>query len=1045
MNRPQGLIAVFASHRVASNLFMFLFILAGLWALRNLTTQMFPQFELDVISITVPWSGASAEDVERSIVIPIEKELKSISEIRKISSNSYAGTAMLLLDLEEGSDVGAILLKVKQTIEAVRNLPAEAERPIVQQVEGLQPIVNVLVTGSQSRQELAQLAYRFEAQLLARGIRKVAFVGLPKDEIAIQIPSSTLHQIRLSLNQVADLVQQNSIDMPAGTASRNEGSKEIRSLSQQRTVYGFEQMPLSTDNESRLLRLGDIATIERRARVNEPLVYWQGQPAIEMRLLRTQDEDTLKSAQIFHQWLDQVQPSLPAGVEVRVYNEQWQHLSERIHLLLSNGISGMVLVVLSLLLFLNVRVAFWVAIGVPVSFLATLAVLHLVGGSINMISLFGLIMALGIIVDDAIVVGEDTLTHLEQGESAAGAAIGGARRMLVPVLASSLTTIAAFLPLGLLGGTMGKLAIEIPQVIICVIIASLVECFLILPGHLRHSMKHYQRQKKHPFKQRFDERFDHFRNTVLRQAVERAINHRGTVLAAAFTAFLVALSLWYTGYVKFTFFPLIDGNQIRANFQFNPGSPPEQVEQFLRELELALQRTRDELQQEYGSDPVKESVSYQRRSFFSLVGREISPERGALLVDLKSGERVFSNEDFIQRWRSHVPVPAGLNRFTIEQQESGPPGKAIALRLTGVDAAQLKVASHYLQTVLQQYQGVNNIDDNLPLGKEQLIYEISAVGRTVGLDTRMVGQQLRAAFDGVVAQLFYSGEDEIEVRVTLPDAERDINQTLDQLPLFLPDGRSVPISDVVNFKSQRGFEQLSHTNGELSVIVSADINPRIANASEIYRSLFAEVLPELRRKMGVNVALEGRALDQQETIADMKAGLLLGVVLVYIILAWTFASYSWPLAVMIAIPLGITGSMFGHLVMGKELSLFSMMGLFAVSGIVVNDAIVLITVYGDLRAKGVAIHDAIVDAICSRFRAVILTSLTTVAGLLPILFETSLQAQFLIPMAVSIVFGLSYATLIILLVIPALLSYVEHWRHSVGFAFGRDMTQDPVG
>jgi multidrug efflux pump subunit AcrB len=1025
MSAPKGILATFATHRVASNLLMFLFILAGLWALKKMNTQFFPTFELEYITISVPWSGASAEDVERSIIIPMEQELKTLTEVKKMNSTSSSGAGSITLELEEGVDVGNVLDRVKQRVESIRNLPDEAERPVIQQVESFQPIANIVITGSESLPELAQLARQFEKELLARGIRKINFVGLPSEEIAIQVSSTTLHETGLSLTDIANRVRQNSTDLPAGTAAKDEVSKQVRSLSQQRSVQGFEQMPLFTDSKGRLLRVGDIAEVVRRPMDDEPYITVHGQPAIEMLMMRTVSEDTLSTAKIFTQWIDDVRPRLPEGVEIQVYNERWKHLRDRINLLLSNGLGGLVLVIATLFLFLNVRVAFWVTVGIPVSFLATLAVLYFTGGTINMISLFALIMALGIIVDDAIVVGEDTLTHKEMGESAESASVGGARRMFAPVLASSMTTIAAFLPLTMIHGVLGKIAFDMPVVIICVIIASVVECFLILPGHLNHSLRKQKEEKRTGFKANFDRKFVEFRDKRLRPAVDVAIRNRGTVVAAGLCAFVLMLSMVITGAIKTTFFPAVDGNEIRANVEFHAGTSKETVDAFLGHMEDSLEVTRQQILDEHGVDILNISVTYHGRSFFGAQGREISREAGSIIIDLTSGQRPLINAEFIRQWRSNINIPPGVNRFAMVQREAGPPGKPIAIRLIGSDVNVLKEASLELQNALVRYQGVSNIDDDLPWGKEQLIYELTPTGRRLGLDTSTVGRQLRAAFDGNIAQIFHQDDDEIEVRITLPDSERNVSQTLEYFPVTLASGETVPLSEVVRFDSRQGIDKLNHTDGILNVTVSADLDEKVGNANEIFADLNSGLLADLQRRYNVSLGLEGKAQDQQETINDMKLGMMIGLSLIFIVLAWVFSSYIWPIAVMAAIPLGLTGSLIGHLIMNKDLSMFSMMGLFGLSGIVVNDSIVLITFFGQLRARGMNVHDAIVEAICARFRAVVLTSLTTIAGLLPILFETSLQAQFLIPMAISIVFGLAYGTFLILFFVPAMITYLE--------------------
>ena len=744
-----------------------------------------------------------------------------------------------------------------------------------------------------------------------------------------------------------------------------------------------------------------------------------------MNIMRTDSEDTLGIAESLNEWVADVQDRLPAGVSVQAYNERWKSLQERIQLLLTNGTGGLLLVVATLFLFLRARVAFWVTVGIPTSFLATLAILYFIGGTINMISLFALIMALGIIVDDAIVVGEDTLTHVELGENALSSAVGGAQRMLAPVISSSLTTIAAFLPLALISGTMGKIIFDMPIVIICVIIASIIECFVILPGHLHHSLKKQKPEDPNSIRARFEIKFNRFRQEKVRPMVERAIQYRGTTVTIGLSAFILAGALIATGHLRFTFFPTIQGNEIKANVEFHPGTSEETVNEFLTHLENTLYALDDQ----FDNEMVNVAVSYHRRSFFGSGRRaEVSGESGALIIDLRLEERPMTNAAFIKLWKEKIIIPAGISKFVINQRKLGPGGQALAFKLIGSDPLVLKQASLELQSELQKFSGVSNIGDNLPFGTEQLIYTLTPTGRSLGLTTEMVGRQIRSAFDGTIAQIFHEKDNEIEVRVSLPQQEKDQSLALERFPIVTPGGQIVPLANVVNFESRQGLSQLNHTDKELNIVVGADIDESSGNSNEIAAALNKEFFPSLMRRYSLTIGLEGQAANQKETLDDMKIGIGLGLTLIYIILAWVFSSYSWPLAVMTAIPFGLTGAIFGHFLLGKDLSMFSLMGLFGLSGIVINDSIVLISFYGKLREAGMEAHKAIIEAICARFRAVLLTTLTTVAGLLPILFETSLQAQFLIPMAISIVFGLAYGSFLILFFIPALLIMIENGK-----------------
>lgn len=1021
----RGFVQLFTTHKVAANLLMFLMILAGLMGLEKLNTQFFPDFELDVIVVQVVWSGASAEDVQDAITIPIEQQLKSVNYIRKVYADSRRGMSQIRLEVEEFADLDKVLDEVKQEVSYITTLPEESEEPLIQQVTRYDDIATLLVVGQKSREELRPFVRDIEDQLLRKGIRKITLIGMPEQEISIQVSTERLHQLGMSLEQIAAIIRARSIDIPAGIAAKKDGSIQIRGLNQQKDVDGFLTLPIKADQNGGYLLLGDIAQVVLQEQDDQHEIQYQGRPAIEVKLQRSLADDTLESAEVMKNWLQEAKGQLPEGIDIIPYNERWRFLQERIELLLNNGLGGLILVIAILFLFLNVRVAWWVAVGIPVSFLATLAVLYLVGGSINMISLFGLIMALGIIVDDAIVVGEDTLAHVQQGEAVEHAAIGGAQRMLAPVVSSSLTTIAAFLPLFMVGGVIGNILVDIPTVVTCVIAASLVESFLVLPGHLNHSFRKPGSRVESPWRKRFDAQFNAFRDHQFRNMVRFAVHHRAATLATAFGLLILAVGLLAGGRVKFTFFPAVDADAISAQVQFTTGTPPETVYQYLESLESALRQTETHFNRKLIDHVI---VNHHMASLDSGVnGQSLGDEYGSLTVSLVPAEqRNISNAALMAEWRKRAAEPAGLEKLIITQPRNGPPGKAIELKLTGADITLLKQLSLEIQETLKSYTGASNIDDDLPFGSQQLIFSLTPAGKSLGLDINLIGRQIRSALEGVLVQSFYRGDDNIDVRVRLPESERNYLSNLEQLPIILGNGSSVPLSSVVHFEYRRGLDLLRRVDGELAVIVMADVDDAVSNANLIIEQLERDILPQLRQQYPVRISYEGRAASQQETMADMKTGLIIGLSLIYIILAWVFASYRWPLAIMIAIPFGLTGAIFGHFVQGMDLTVLSLFGFFGLSGIVINDSIVLITFYQKLRDQGMQVLQAIEEAACQRLRAVLLTSLTTIAGLTPILFETSLQAKFLIPMATSIVFGLAFGTALILLVVPSVLVLIEH-------------------
>lgn len=1020
MTKPNDLIGLFAQHRVAANLLMVMMILAGIVGLKNLNVQFFPNFALDTITVTTIWSGASAEDIETGITIPLEQRLRSVDQLKEMASSSAPGVSGMTLEFHEGTDLILALDNVKKQVADFTNLPDEAEIPRVSQVIRYESIARLLISGPKKLDELRILARQFERELLARGIDNIELLGLAEEAIHIEVEAELLQRLGIGFDELARRIDNSSQDLPAGLIGENDGTREIRSKSQRRSPSQFNNINIVSDTSTRI-DLGDIATIERRLKSGAEFITIGDKAAVVMVLSRNEKGDSLESAEILQQWLDETRPTLPPSIEIQAFNERWELIRDRILLLVKNGAGGLVLVLLILYLFLSARVAFWVAVGIPVSFMATLAVLYLLGGSINMISLFALIMALGIIVDDAIVVGEDAQAHYEMGEDPLKASEGGAQRMLAPVMASSLTTIAAFLPLMLIGGHMGNIMQAIPLVIICVIIASLIESFYILPGHLRHAFVHSHHKPETGIKLRLNQGFDYFREQLFRPLVRRAIEFRWTTIATAIGFLLFALGLVLGGRTGFQFFPSPESTTVYANVRFVAGTAQETVDEFLQKLETALIDTVESY------DETLLSTYYTMHASSSGRGRAIQGERnGSIYVELLSSEfRKTTNSEFIENWRKRINLPTGIESFKISSRRVGPAERDLNIRLIGSLPHELKKAALDLAEAMASIPGVSAIDDDLPYGREQLIFSLTPAGEALELSINDLGRQLRAAYDGIVIQRFQQGADEIEVRLQLPRQQQRQLSSLFQLPIKLPNGEFVPLESVANWESNQGFEALRHFNGLLSVDVTADVDAAVNSTIEIVQGMQESTLPALASRYGVQYSVEGSSASQRETISDMKTGALIALLLMYLVLSWVFSSYGWPILVMLGIPLGLTGAVLGHWIMDMNMTLLSLFGFFGLSGIVVNDSIILVIFYRQVRAKGMSIYKALEEAACQRLRAVLLTSLTTIAGLTPLLFETSRQAQFLIPMAVSIAFGLAFATLLILLVIPAMLSIYE--------------------
>ncbi len=1023
---------MFARHPVAANLLMAVLIILGSYSLMKLNRQFFPNFALDYVSVRVIWPGASAEDVEQSITIPLEQALRNLDGAKEMISTSTRGLSSIVIEYEEDTDMGVALDDVKQYVSNIRYLPSDSEDPVVAKVSRYEPVATIIITADSELEELRPLAFQFERELLDKGIARVSFSGLPEQEIAIEVSAKKLQQLGMSLSQIGESIVSQSQDIPAGTVAESEAAREVRGLQRKRDVQEFSSLDLLTNSSGQKLTLADIADIQRRPKENQVEIFYQGKPAILMSLQRTENADALSSAEIMDAWLLQTRSSLTPSISLIVFDEAYSLIQQRIDLLLKNGISGLVLVLLILYIFLNGRVAFWVAVGIPTSFLGALAALYFFGGSINMISLFALIMALGIIVDDAIVVAEDALTHYQTGENSLLAAEGGAMRMLAPVMSSSLTTVAAFFPLMLVTGIIGSILFDIPYVVICVIFASLIESFLILPGHLRHSFHKYHHQENSALRQKLEDGFNSFRDHYFRPVINRAIDNRFSTLVTAICALVLAISLVIYGQVKFQFFPQPESTVVIASVKFSAGTPPAQVHAFAQQMEQRLMDMDEALKSD--KSLIKAAVlRINTASFDGGRNYQNGNQYAMLQVELlQPDERDVRNNVITENWESRLDIPPGVEQLSISSPRGGPPGRDIDIFLSGQDAITLKHAAEELADAMNGFDGLSNILDDLPYGRQQYIFELTPLAQSAGLTITEVGRQLRAALDGQLLQVFYDADEEIEVRIMLPANERKFQSILEILPVITATGQRFLLSNVVTLSSHQGLELLRHTDAKMGVHVTAEVNARKTNANEVLEKLQQTKIPEIVDKYGLQVTYKGRAEEERETSSDMKQGGLLALVMIYIILAWVFASYTWPLAVMLVIPFGISGAIFGHWFMNIDLTILSQFGMFGLSGIVINDSIILVTFYKQLRAKGMAVRDALVESSCLRLRAVLLTSLTTIAGLTPLLFETSLQAQFLIPMATSISFGLGFATLLVLFVVPVFLSYIEQFSGYFG-------------
>lgn len=1015
------IVGLLARHRVAPDMLMLIMIITGLWAVFNLNIRFFPRFEVQVVTVSAPWSGAAAEDVEKALIAPLENELRNVANVNKMTSVSHDGLGLVYLEFSEKINIDEAVDEVKQyTDQAAGALPADAETPEVEKIVAYDDLMRLAVSGG-SMEELRRLARRFESELTALGVAKVDVKGLPKEEIRVRIPRRRLLELDATVRDIGAAVAAQNRDVSAGDVRLGAAQTRLRALAKSEDLFGLGEVPVAAGGGS-VLRLGDIADITRETADRQQTQFFNGRPAVELQLRRRAQDSTLKSAARIHEWIEQKRAELPPGVEITAHDERWKLVQSRLNLLLKNGWQGLILVLLVLFLFLRARVAFWVAAGIPAVFLGTLFIMKLAGGSINMISMFALIMATGIIVDDAIVVGENAMHEFEKKRPPLAAAVGGARAMAAPVIASTFTTISSFLPLFVVGGVIGSIIYDIPFVIVCILLAAVFECFLILPGHLYHSFRGIENKPPSRIRRVLENGFDRFQEEIFRPLAVLAVRYRGATVAACLGMVIFSAALFAGGLVKYRFFPGAELSNLRANISFISGTPPEKVREYAGALVGALRGAAAEFP---GESKLIKNISVLYGSGGGRDNPKSGDEYAQIRVELTAPETRRARASEINRvWERLAPEADGLEQLNMRGERGGPPGEDLEVRLSGEDLDALKAAALEVREVFGGIPGVSEARDDTPYGKSQITFELNPLGRSLGLTTRELAAQLRDALDGYKAQTFYEGADEIEVRVVQTGADAAGN--LESFQVRLPGGGFAALEDVARLRPRRGFDSITRVGGRAAISVAGDVDfTAVADLQGLIKSLDENEVREIAGRHGVDFSFEGQQADQERTVDDMKTGLVMALLFIYIILTWVFSSWSAPLVVMLTMPLGFIGSVVGHWLMGADMSILSFFGVFALMGIIVNDSIVLVRYFQEQQRKrpDADADSLIVDTACRRLRAVLVTSLTTIGGLLPLMFEKSTQAQFLIPMAISICFGLAFATALILLFTPACLSY----------------------
>jgi len=1026
----RGPLAWMAGNSVAANLLMVVFLIGGLIWSMQIKQEVFPDFDLEYVTVSVAYPGASPAEVEQGIVLAVEEALSGLDGVKEVTASAREGSGTVTVEMIEGHNIQKLSQDIQNEVDRITSFPDEAEEPTVRIMSHRRQVISLVLYGDQEEKVLRETAERVRDGLLQNpDITQVDLEGARNLEITIEVPQSTLQAYGLTIANVAKKVRESVVELPGGGLKTERG--EILVRMKERRDYGaeFSRIPVITSTQGTQVLLEDIATVADGFEDTDHYATYNGKPAIMVDVYRVGDQTPITVADAVMEYVETLRHALPPGIAVDIMNDFSDVYRQRLNLLLRNGYMGLALVLILLGLFLEVRLAFWVTMGIPISFLGAVLFLPHAGVSINMMSMFAFIVALGIVVDDAIVVGENIYSYRERGYPFLKAARAGVHEVAMPVIFSILTNIVTFLPLMFVPGIMGKIFKAIPVVVILVLVISLIESLFILPAHLGHQK---ERMQWGPFlrlfrmQQWFSDRFIRFVRNIYGPLLGRALDWRYLTIAVGFVVLAVTLAYVKSGRIGITLMERIESDYAQAEAVLPYGSAVERTEAVQR----LLVRAARELAEKYGGTRLVKGI-------YTYVGASINGSSGSHTCSVKvfltpPDERPLVTGEFVALWRKKVGVVAGVDSLNFKSYGGGPGSRAaMSIELSHRDLAVLEKAGADLAESLSHFPKVKDINDGFSPGKEQIDFTIRPEGRALGLTAQAVAAQVRDAFYGEEVLRQQRGRNEVKVVVRLPAEDRASEYSLEELMLLTDKGRQVPLREAVAMKRGRAYTSIDRRNGRRVVTVTADVDPP-SDAGLILEALKKEALPDLEKKYsGLRYGFEGRQADLSESMRSLFLGLMFAMLAVYALLAIPFQSYIQPIIVMISIPFGIVGAIFGHLLLGYTLSIMSLFGIVALSGVVVNDSLVLIDFANRRRKEGASPTDAIHNAAISRFRPILLTSLTTFGGLTPIILETSRQARFMIPMAISLGFGVLFATLITLVLVPSFYLVIEDLRHVV--------------
>ncbi len=1021
---------------VTANLLMVFVLVAGAIGALSVRKQIFPDFTPDLVNISVVYPGATPTEVEEAVVIPIESRLDAIDQIQEINATASQGLAVVTAEIRSGSDNQQVLDEVKSAVDRIRTFPAEIERPVATLASPRSLVVQVVLSGEVGEAPLKRLANDLRDDLVAQPtISDVQVTGARDYEIAIEVSKDVLESYRISLADLAGIVRRESLELSGGDIETTDGRVLLRTQGRNESADDFRDIVVISQSNGTEVRLGDIAQVRDGFADSDLATTFNGSPAVVVSAYRVGEEDVLEIAEAVRASTDEFERSLPAGVDLTIWQDQSVVLEGRLGLLVRNGVLGLVLVLIALTLFLELRLAAWTAIGIGISFVGAFALLAILDVSLNVISLFGFILALGIVVDDAIVMGENIFAEREKGFPPLEAAERGALRIARPVIFAILTTVAAFAPLLFVTGALGPLLRDLPLVVIVVLLLSLGEALFILPMHLSHAAAKDAKQWRivaliGRVRSRVDGVLQRFVRGPLTRAVRYSARNSGVVMAGATASIFLCLGLIGGGRLPFSFLPSIQGETVVASLQMPPGTPATRTLEVLQDIERSVLRAGENLRADLPDDhpdPIQ--------NLYSVVGgvgggggpgqtdtpSGVASNIGSLTVELPSPEvSRFTPAEFEAAWREELPDLTEARSFSLTS-DFFRIAEAIQVELASEDIGALESASADVAAELARFSGVFDILTDEDQGEPEFQLALRPEARSLGITLDDLASQVRGAFFGAEVQRLQRDGEEVPVYVRLPEAERNAVADLLDFRVSTPDRRRVPLEQVASVSLGSTPTSISRRNGARVVSVTADADESVVTTDEVVRQFERTVVPQLRqRHPGVAISLTGEQQEQDETFASLGAGFALALLVIFALLAIPLNSYLQPLVIMAVIPFGVIGAFIGHALLGVPVGLFSLFGIIGLSGVVVNDSLVYMDFVRTEREEGAGLEDALVSAARARFRPIFLTSVTTFLGISPLIFEKSIQAQFLTPAAVSLGFGILFATVLVMIVVPAL-------------------------